>query len=344
MLKLKSYLLGILILLTYYGNSIAGCNEAKVETLYKVDKTICINIENATTDIQNAIDFAADAGGGIIYLPAGTYKLEKPIYLKPFVSLIGKPNLTKIIQQSDFAVTQKNEDIIDSIYIKDLIFINENKEKTKAVFYIAGGLQNSIFENLKFLGFENQTIFHLAPDFEGKPPRNVIFNTFRDIFVDTCGKCIVYSAKRYSTITGNTWNKITLRKVNKKAIEAINWVDTEKWYNLYAMAMNPDVILVDINANNLEHAHGFHLYSPTLVYDPKLKDSQQKPTAIRLGRGTIRNIFIGVATDKKWDRFLVDDGADSYYILMDSVEDRSIARIEGRKSLIKILKKGIIEK
>ncbi|MCM8819932.1 MAG: hypothetical protein NC925_03960 [Candidatus Omnitrophica bacterium] len=339
--RFTQLILILFFLFFFYESGFTSCNEAIIETQFKETKKLCILTGE---DIQNAINYAADAGGGIVYLPAGTYKVENPIYLKPSVSLIGKLNLTKIILQGNFAFTQKQEDIISGIYIKDLIFINGNDRKTKAVFYIVGGLQYSVFENLQFYNFENQTIFYIAPDFKGKPPRNVIFNTFRNIIVDTCNKCIVYSANPYSIVTENTWEKVILRNVNSKAIEAINWVDTEKWYNLYAKATNSSVILIDINSNNLEHAHGFHFYSPTLVYDLKLKDSSQKPIAIRLGKGTIRNIFIGVATDKNWDRFLIDDGADSYYILMDSIEDRSIARKEGKKSFIKIIQKGVIEK
>ena len=321
----------------------AECNEVNVETFHKGIKIYCIDTEKASEGIQDAIDYAANAGGGIVYLDNGIYKLEKPIYLKSSVSLLGKPNLSKIIVESEIAITQKNEDIIDSIVIKDLIFINGNKDKTKSVFYISGGLQNSRFESLRFLGFDDQTIFYIAPDFKGKPPRNVIFNKFKDIIVDACGKCIVYSAKPYSVVSENTWENVILKKVNQKAIEAVNWVDTEKWYNLYARAMRSNVILIDINAYNLEHAHGFHFYSPTLVYDRSLKNSPKKPSAIRVGKGTIRNVFIGVATDKKWDSFLIDDSADSYYILMDTVEDKSVAREMGKKSLIKIIKKGVSE-
>jgi hypothetical protein len=105
--------------------------------------------------------------------------------------------------------------------------------------------------------------------------------------------------------------------------------------------MKSSVILIDIYSKSLEPAHGFHFYSPTLVYAWNLIKENQKPTAIRLGKNTIRNIFIGVATDKKWDKFIVDDGAKSYYILMDSVKDRT--KYNPSSSYIKVLKKGIEE-
>lgn len=349
-LEIRWHLLLFLIVFLMVNSSVVfsedvftECNEVKVETFHRDIKIYCIDTEKASKGIQEAIDYAANTGGGIVYLDKGIYKLEKPIYLRPFVSLLGKHNLSKIIVEGEIAITQKNEDIIDSIVIRDLIFINGNKDKIKSVFYISGGLQNSRFESLRFMGFDDQTIFFIAPDFKGKPPRNVIFNKFKDIIVDACGKCIIYSAKPYSVVSENTWENVILKKVNQKAIEAINWVDTEKWYNLYARAMRSNVILIDINAYNLEHAHGFHFHSPTLVYDWSLKNSIEKPSAIRLGKGTIRNVFIGVATDKKWDRFLIDDGAESYYILMDTLEDKSIARKMGKKSLIKIIKKGVSE-
>ncbi|MEM1725226.1 MAG: hypothetical protein QXW71_05615, partial [Thermoplasmata archaeon] len=90
------------------------------------------------------------------------------------------------------------------------------------------------------------------------------------------------------------------------------------------------------------HAHGFHFYSPTLVYSWSLLRNEKKPMGIRLGRNTIRNIFIGVATDKKWNNFLIDDGAFSYYIVMDTVEDKSKLK-PTQKSFVKVISKGLIK-
>lgn len=103
------------------------------------------------------------------------------------------------------------------------------------------------------------------------------------------------------------------------------------------MAEKSDVVLIDINALNSEHAHGFHFYSPTLVYSLKLLKNTKKPVAIRFGKDTIRNIFLNVATDKVWDNFVTNDRATSYYILI----DRGIEPTKDKKK-IRVLQKGIL--
>lgn len=337
--KVKFSFQFIILFILIYLNSIAiiyACPlKITVENISGV-KEFCPQKEDSSIYLQEAIDYAASKEGGIIYLSHGFYQLDHPVYLKSNISILGKPNLTVIYINGVFGFTQKNEDIINKIHIKDIIFKNKSS-KTKSVFYITGGLQYSIFENLTFYGFSNQTLINLSPDFNGKPPRNVIFNHFRNIYADECGKCIIYNGSTFSRITCNVWDNIVFRKIFNKGIEAVNWVDTEKWFNLYMMAESNNVILIDINAFNREHAHGFHFYSPILVYSPKLKKESKKPVAIRIGRGTIRNIFLSVATDKVWDKFLLDDGATSYYIIMDrGIEPTSV------KKKIRILQKGVL--
>lgn len=312
----------------------------KIEVIsYNYEKAFCVNSEDISDKLQEFLDLASKNGGGIINFYAGIYKLKKPIYLKSNVSLIGKNGLTKFLLYSDYGFIVNNEDIVDSITLKDIVFENANP-MLKAVFLIKGGLQNSKFQSLKFYNFKNQTLFYLNPDYKGKPPRNIIFNEFMNIYANNCNKCVIYDGNPYSVISENVWINVRFMAVFNKAIEAINWVDTEKWYNLYANAVKQDVILIDINANNLEHAHGFHFYSPTLVYDWSLIKSAQKPVAIRLGKNTIRNIFIGVSTDKKWDKFFIDDDAYSYYILIDTIEDRTKIK-PPQRSFIKVIEKGI---
>lgn len=318
----------------------ADCLNISVQAL-KYTKSFCISQENASDELQKIINLLHENGGGIIYFSPGKYELKKTLYLKSNVSLYGYQGLTKLVLYSKEGFIVKNDEIVSFIHIKDLVFENMNSDYSY-VFLIKGGLQNSIFENLRFYGSENQTLFFLCPDSKLKPPRNVIFNEFKNIYADKCAKCIIYEGKPTSVISENVWINIRLMNVYKKGVEAINWVDTEKWYNLYAMAINSDVILIDINAFNLEHAHGFHFYSPTLVYSWSLLRNEKKPVGIRLGKNTIRNIFIGVATDKKWNNFLIDDGAFSYYIVMDTVEDRSKLK-PPQKSFVKVISKGLMK-
>jgi hypothetical protein len=54
------------------------------------------------------------------------------------------------------------------------------------------------------------------------------------------------------------------------------------------------------------------------VYAPHLKKSKKKPIAIRLGKGVAKVFVKRVITDKIWDNFLIDDGATSYYLEVDS--------------------------
>jgi hypothetical protein len=340
--KIFAIIFILLIILFSLGNAFGNDNLiVRLKTSSKNETYFIEKDKDSSLKIQELINIAEREGGGIIHFSSGIFTIKKPLYLAKGVSLVGEYGLTKFIVDSEYAITQNNQDIIEGILIKDITFVRGHYPNIKAVFYISGGFQKSKVENIRFLGFKDSTIFYIAPNYKGFPPRNVIFNIFENIYVDACNVCIVYSGQPYSVISENTWKNIIFEQVFQKAIEAVNWVDTEKWYNIYAMAMKSSVILIDINSKNLEHAHGFHFYSPTLVYAWNLIKENQKPTAIRLGKNTIRDIFIGVATDKKWDKFIVDDGAKSYYILMDSVEYRT--RYNPPSSYIKILKKGIKE-
>lgn len=333
--------ISIFNLFFYFNDIKAECLNITVSGL-NYNKSFCISLEDASEQLQQAVDFAHKHGGGIIYFSPGSYKLKTPLNLKSNVSLYGHQGLTKILIYSKEAFIVNKEDSVSFIHIKDLIFENKNTGYSN-VFLIEGGLQNSIFENLRFYGNEKQTLYYLQPNSRQKPPAgNVIFNEFKNIYADKCGRCIIYEGKPYSIISENTWFNIKLMNVYSKAVDVINWVDTEKYYNLYAMAVNSDIILIDINAYNLEHAHGFHFYSPTLVYSWSLSKNEKKPIGIRLGRNSIRNIFIGVSTDKKWDRFFVDDEAFSYYILIDTIEDRSKIK-PPQKSFVKVISKGLIK-
>ncbi|WP_256941186.1 right-handed parallel beta-helix repeat-containing protein [Bacillus sp. EAC] len=61
-------------------------------------------IGNGTKDdtaaFQSAIDYLGSRGGGNVYIPAGTYSLN-PIFLKPFVNLVGENRDTVTLKLSD---------------------------------------------------------------------------------------------------------------------------------------------------------------------------------------------------------------------------------------------------
>ncbi|MET3193277.1 hypothetical protein ABID96_000245 [Bacillus sp. OAE603] len=53
-----------------------------------------------TAAFQSAIDYLGSRGGGNVYIPAGTYSL-RPIYLKPFVNIVGENRDTVTLKLSD---------------------------------------------------------------------------------------------------------------------------------------------------------------------------------------------------------------------------------------------------
>ncbi len=335
-----------LLLLLYFNNAYADCGlKIFVETQTDVNKYFCVDEKDSSFSIQEAIDYVYQKGGGTVFFDSKIYTLRNPVYLKAKVSLLGKQSLTKIKVEAPYAFTQKNEDIVEDITIKYFEFIKGQRD-VNAVFNFTGGMRYCVFENLKFKGFEKSTIFLINPDFNGRPARNFVFNKFNDIMVDECNKCIVYSGNEYSPISNNIWHDIVLRKVYGKAIEAIKWADSEKWYNLYAQAWAEDVILIDLNVSDKkwEQIDRFHFYSPTLVYSPSLKtttdNKKRTPVAIRFGKDTLKHFFFGVITDKKWDKFILDDGSRSYYILLDSVEEGMILK----NPWMQKIQKGIKEK
>ncbi|MFB7138205.1 right-handed parallel beta-helix repeat-containing protein [Gottfriedia sp. NPDC056225] len=61
-------------------------------------------VGNGTTDdtiaFQSAIDYLGSKGGGTLFVPAGTYSL-KPIFLKPFVNIVGESRDTVTLKLSD---------------------------------------------------------------------------------------------------------------------------------------------------------------------------------------------------------------------------------------------------
>ena len=63
----------------------------KGEVVYDVKAYGAIGNDTAddTTAIQNAINAASTAGGGIVFFPAGTYKISSALQLQSFVSLVG---------------------------------------------------------------------------------------------------------------------------------------------------------------------------------------------------------------------------------------------------------------
>jgi len=231
----------------------------------------------------------------------------------------GTPAQTELIVSATVALTQRTDELLDGIVISGLRF-TKNKGFKKPVSVLSlFGHQNTTFENLSFYGFNKDRIITISPRVERKPPMNAVFNTYRKWYVDACQDCIWYEGHKGSVISNNAWYDITLRRVYRKGIAAVQWADSERWYNLYAQAWDPDAILIDLNVSSEKwnQIDRFHFYSPVLVYAPKLQgdDKRGSPVAIRFGKGTLKHFFFGLISDKLWKNFIKDDGARSYYIL-----------------------------
>ena len=300
--------------------SAENCNIVSVVYSNGVSDNKCIDKEK----LVEMINEVQKKGGGYIKLGPGIFILKNPIILRNNVQIEGTDKFTILKFFGNIAFTQNEDEILDSIIVKNLqIEISTDKEFT--VFHLHGHT-NCIFENIKITSNPKTTVFFIEPKGKAVPPRNAVFNTYRNIYVTECGKCVIYNGdgippkEPFAVISNNVWENIIFRKVYIKAIEAIKWVDSEKWYNLYAQAFDENVILIDLNLSRdtWMQVDRFHFYSPTLVYTPQLKKSKQKPIAIRLGKGVAKVFVKGVITDKIWDNFLIDDGATSYYVEVDS--------------------------
>lgn len=278
----------------------------------------CTDEQDGSEVLQKAIDNVHSSGGGYVEFGIGPYNIKKSIRLRDGVSIIGAVGKTHIIlHEQAIAFTQDENESLNGITVANLYLISTSKSVVKA--FSLKGHENSNFENLSFSGFENATIFDIRPASKKKPAQNAVFNHYSNIYSDGCNVCVVYHGQKYSVISNNVWRNIVFRKVYKSAIEAQQWVDSEKWYNLYAQAFDDDVILINLNTSNdeWEQVDRFHFYSPTLVYSPTIHKTNSIH-AIRFGKGTFKHFMFGVISDKTWEKFVVDDGARSFYILKGS--------------------------
>ena len=120
-----------------------------------------------TTEIQDAIDHVADAGGGCVCLPAGTYQVDGTIELKPNVTLEGAGQRGSILRHtgsshcllSDWPV---NSSTAVHIAVRSLGIINTaGGSNTGAGIYDVGGtylsFQDLLIENFKYGIILNQS-------------------------------------------------------------------------------------------------------------------------------------------------------------------------------------------
>ena len=86
--KYEGYKVPCLVETLYTEQNIVA-NAVVTDKKYKADPTGEVDASDA---INKAIQTVYNAGGGTVYLPAGKYKVSKPIDVLPFVSLVGDYN------------------------------------------------------------------------------------------------------------------------------------------------------------------------------------------------------------------------------------------------------------
>jgi len=288
---------------------------------------------NGENDDTAAIQHTIDCGVKYhtpVYIPAGKYRITHPLILKTGLILYGAGRFSQLLIESPIAFTMQNNEGADFLHIHDFSLVYQHPTpSSKHTAFILKSHRHSLFENLYFYNFKNQTICKLQPKYQGKPAHNITFNSYRNWYVDTCRIGVVYQGlgksgqkNPISIISNNRWYDITFRHVKESAIQAVSWADSERWYNLYAQATSLNTILVNLNTSAItwNQIDRFHFYSPVLVYAPKLKNNPNlNVKAFRFGKGTFRHLVLGLITDKVWQNGIIeDDNARSYYILGNS--------------------------
>lgn len=71
---------------TYFTDEVIVADAVVTDKLYKADPT---GQKDCSDVLNKAIKTVSGKGGGTVFLPAGTYRIEKPIEVLPFVTVIG---------------------------------------------------------------------------------------------------------------------------------------------------------------------------------------------------------------------------------------------------------------
>jgi hypothetical protein len=295
--------------------------------------------------INAAIEAAESAGGGLVQLLGGSYELSSAIVPKSSVTLQGLGAATRLVQKGSAALAQGSDTALTRFKCRDLTFVYDHA--TPSQDHTALDLRSHNYCNFADLVFEDyatatagspsndgQIIAKINPDYDGSPAQNAIFNNYENWEVEECRIGVWYeglddnstpdpdpasgSYEVTSSISGNYWRGITFRRVYLSAIHAKQWVDSEKWYGMYAQAAEDDCILINLNTDetNWWQVDRFFFSGPTVTYAPS-GVTESTVNAFRLGPGTFRTVVNDLVTDKPWTNFLDDDSAISYYLTGD---------------------------
>jgi len=283
---------------------------------------------NGVSDQSDALQRAficSSKLGRRLYLPAGSYRLKSTVFIEDKMHISGDGASTALLIESPIGLAIRDGDFANDVTVKNLTFRYQRRDSSpNDVALKLRSHSRSIFENLRFFGFNNQIIAELAPNYQGRPAQNIAFNTYSKWYIHRCRIGVIYEGLGQqdaigpiSVVSNNTWYDITFRSVKENAILAKSWVDTEKWYNLFAQASQDNAIIINLNpAPKWKQVDRFHFYSPVLVYASDIKRSAKQITGIYLGKGVNRVFMWGIVSDKKWPSpIYVDKGARSYHLV-----------------------------
>ena len=301
-------------------------------------KAIRLPIVNAIADgltdvsafIQQSIDDLEDAGGGLLYIPKGTYLINSALTLKSKVLILGDGDGTILSQVGDNAIVQTSATALERAGLKDLRFSYAHAIPLQTHSALKfRSMQYCVFEGLSFTGYntatsgspanDGQILCEILPDSTVAGKKNFVFNDARDWSSDGCRIGVWYEGKDNSSvpdpdptvgtyavsnaISGNSWYNLSFDNVTDTGIYAKQWADSEKWYSYYCQLAEEGSKCIDLNVDttNFWQIDRFQFFTPTLVYlDGGVADASTV-NGVRLGPGTHRHLFTGIKTDKTWN-------------------------------------------
>jgi hypothetical protein len=112
------------------------------------------NATNASTtrlSIQNAINYAGAIGGGVVYVPTGTYQIDATLTITSnAVTLAGDNLRASIIRTSSSSITMLSINGLDTCVVKDLTF-----QRTSTGTNYGISITNSANVTIQFVGSDN---------------------------------------------------------------------------------------------------------------------------------------------------------------------------------------------
>jgi hypothetical protein len=120
-------------------------------TFYGADPA---NVRDSTTPIQNALNAALAAGGGVVYFPAGTYKTSAALTLKTGVTLQGAGENATTIKQNTAGATHGLTGVdLSYVSVRDLTLSGPNSGSGNGI-----NLTRSVNPNIPYCSFSNLQI------------------------------------------------------------------------------------------------------------------------------------------------------------------------------------------